>query len=122
MGKRLRQGQSDCGCIDRDLVKCIQNPKESNDEGEHSLADQLLGWLIAECRRFCQASGRDGLSDADREVLLRAFEALDWKALGNFSRNRQTLLRAIGDTLKGGLVTPGPHSCELSGHLCRRGL
>lgn len=73
----------------------------------------LLGWLIAECRRFCQASGRDGLSDADREVLLRAFEALDWKALGNFSRNRQTLLRAIGDTLKGGLVTPGPTPVNL---------
>ncbi len=68
----------------------------------------LLGWLIAECRSFCQATGRDGLSEADRALLLQAFGSLDWKALGNFARNRQTLLGVIGDTLKGGLVTPGP--------------
>ena len=73
----------------------------------------LLGWLIGECRAFCQASGRAGLSDADREVVLRAFEALDWKALGNFGRNRQPLLRVIGDTLKGGWVTPGPTRVNL---------
>jgi hypothetical protein len=33
----------------------------------------LWGWLIDECRRFCQATGRSGLSEADRETLLRAF-------------------------------------------------
>ena len=73
----------------------------------------LLSWLIGECRRFCQATGRDGLNDADRDVLLRAFAGLDWKALGNFGRNRQVLLQAIGDTFKGGLVTPGPSPVNL---------
>jgi hypothetical protein len=73
----------------------------------------LLSWLIGECRRFCQATGRDGLNDADRDVLLRAFVGLDWKALGNFGRNRQVLLQAIGDTFKGGLVTPGPSPVNL---------
>lgn len=68
----------------------------------------LFGWLIEECRRFCQATGRSGLSDADREGLLRAFEQLHWKSLGNFGRNRQGLLRAIRDMLGGELVTPMP--------------
>ncbi len=48
----------------------------------------LLGWLIGECRSFCQATGREDLSEADRALLLQAFESLDWKALGNFARNR----------------------------------
>jgi hypothetical protein len=74
----------------------------------------LLGWLIGECRSFCQATGRDGLSEADRALLLQAFESLDWKALGNFARNRQALLGVIGDTLKGGLVTPGPAAVNLN--------
>jgi len=39
----------------------------------------LWDWLIAECRRFCQATGRNGLSEADREVVLRAFEQLELK-------------------------------------------
>lgn len=73
----------------------------------------LLGWLIEECRRFCQATGRDGLSEADQEVLLQAFEKLDWKALGNLGRNRQALIRAIRDTLRGGLVTPLPSTVAL---------
>ena len=75
----------------------------------------LWGWLIDECRRFCQATGRSGLSEADREALLRAFEQLDWKALGNFGRNRQALIRTIGDILKGGLVTPLPTRVKLDG-------
>jgi len=68
----------------------------------------LLGWLIEECRRFCQATGRSGLSEADREILIKAFEELDWGVLGNFGRNRQALVRAIRDTFQGGLVTPLP--------------
>jgi len=75
----------------------------------------LLGWLIEECRRFCQATGRSGLSEADREVLIRAFEQLDWKALGNFGRNRQPLIQTIRDILKGGLVTPLPSCVKLDG-------
>jgi hypothetical protein len=75
----------------------------------------LLGWLIEECRRFCQATGRSGLSPADREVLIKAFEEVDWKSLGNFGRNRQELIRAIGDIFKGGLVTPLPSCVELNG-------
>jgi len=75
----------------------------------------LWGWLIAECRRFCQATGRDGLSQADRDVLLRAFEDLNWTALGNFGRNRHPLLRAIGDILEGGSVTPLPGRADLNG-------
>jgi hypothetical protein len=73
----------------------------------------LLGWLIAECRSFCEATGRDGLSEADRALLLQALESLEWKALGNFARNRQALLGVIGDTLKVGLVTPGPTPVNL---------
>jgi hypothetical protein len=45
----------------------------------------LLGWLIAECRRFCQATGRSGLSPADQEVLIEAFEELDWRVLDSGS-------------------------------------
>jgi hypothetical protein len=75
----------------------------------------LLGWLIGECRRFCQATGRDDLIEADREVLIEAFKQLDWKALGSFGHNRQTLIRAISDTFKGGLVTPLPSPVELNG-------
>ena len=74
----------------------------------------LLGWLIGECRSFCQATGREDLSEAHRALLLQAFESLDWKALGNFARNRQALLGVIGDTLKGGLVTPGPAAVNLN--------
>jgi hypothetical protein len=66
----------------------------------------LLGWLIEECRRFCQATGRSRLSEADREVLIRAFEQLDWNLLDNFGRNRHALIRTIRDILKGGLVLP----------------
>jgi len=73
----------------------------------------LLGWLIEESRRFCEATGRESLSEADREVLIAAFEQLDWKALHNFGRNRQVLMRAICDILKGGLVTPLPSAVEL---------
>jgi hypothetical protein len=61
-----------------------------------------------ECRRFCQATGRDALSPADQAVLMAALEDLDWKSLGNFSRNREGLLRALRDTLGGALVTPLP--------------
>ena len=75
----------------------------------------LLGWLIGECGRFCQATGRDELSEADREVLIEAFKQLDWKALGSFGHNRQALIRAISDILKGGLVTPLPSVVELNG-------
>jgi hypothetical protein len=39
----------------------------------------LLGWLIDECRRFCERTGRSGLSQADQETLIAAFEELDWK-------------------------------------------
>jgi hypothetical protein len=73
----------------------------------------LLGWLIEECRRFCQATGRNGLSAEERAVLLRAFEDLDWKSLGNFGRNRQGLMQAIRDTLSGGWVTPLPSAVAL---------
>ena len=66
----------------------------------------LLGWLIDECRRFCEQTGRSGLSQVDQEVLIEAFRQLDWKALGNFGRNRHLLLAAIRDTLNGQLVTP----------------
>jgi hypothetical protein len=72
----------------------------------------LLGWVIEECRRFCQATGRGGLSEEERAVLLRAFEELDWKSLGNCGRNRQGLIGAIRDTLAGRFVTPGP--CEVA--------
>jgi hypothetical protein len=75
----------------------------------------LVGWLIAESRRFCEATGREVLSEADRAVLIEAFEQLDWKALGNFGRNRQVLIRAICDVLKGELVTPLPCPVELDG-------
>jgi hypothetical protein len=68
----------------------------------------LLGWVIEECRRFCQASGGSGLDEEERAVLLRAFEELDWKSLGNSGRNRQGLIRAIRDILGGRFVTPGP--------------
>jgi hypothetical protein len=68
----------------------------------------LLGWVIEECRRFCQATGRNALNEADQAVLLRAFEELDWKSLGNFGRNRQGLITAIRDTLRGRFVTPLP--------------
>ena len=68
----------------------------------------LLSWLIAECRRFCEATGRSGFSAEDRAVVLRAFEELNWKSLGNFGRNRQGLLGAIRDTLGGQFVTPLP--------------
>jgi hypothetical protein len=68
----------------------------------------LLGWILDECRRFCEATGRAGLSEEDRAVLLRAFEELDWKSLGNFGRNRQGLIGAIRETLGGRFVTPGP--------------
>lgn len=68
----------------------------------------LLGWLIEECRRFCESTSRSGLSEEDRAVLLRAFEELDWKVLGNFGRNRQGLIGAIRDTLNGHFVTPMP--------------
>ena len=44
----------------------------------------LLDWLIGECRSFCQATGREDLSEADRALLLQAFESLDWKAPGEF--------------------------------------
>jgi hypothetical protein len=73
----------------------------------------LLGWLIEECRRFCQATGRSDLSQADRAVLIHAFEELDWKALGNFGRNRQELIRAIRDIFEGSLVTPLPGPVDL---------
>jgi len=68
----------------------------------------LLGWLIEECRRFCESTSRSGLSEEDRAVLLRAFEELNWKVLGNFGRNRQGLIGAIRDTLNGHFVTPVP--------------
>jgi hypothetical protein len=74
----------------------------------------LLGWLIEECQRFCQATGRDGLDESEREVVLEAFKQLDWNVLGNFGRNRQTVLQAISDILKGGLVTPLPSVVELN--------
>ncbi len=74
---------------------------------------ELLGWLIEECRRFCQATGRSGLSEADREVLIRAFEQLDWNLLDNFGRNRHALIRTLRDMLKGGLVTPLPSRVKL---------
>jgi hypothetical protein len=74
----------------------------------------LLGWLIEECRRFCQATGRSGLSQTDREVLIQAFEELDWKAVGHMGRHRQSLMGAIRDMLKGGLVTPLPSPVELN--------
>lgn len=74
----------------------------------HRHTRHLLGWLIEECRRFCQATGRDALSAEDQAVLMAALEDLDWKSLGNFSRNRDGLLRALRDTLGGGLVTPLP--------------
>lgn len=48
--------------------------------------------------------GRNGLSEEDQAVLLRAFEEIDWKGLGNFGRNRQGLIRAIRDTLSGPFV------------------
>jgi len=75
----------------------------------------LLSWLIGECRQFCQATGRDGLSETDREVLIDAFKQLDWKALGNLGRNRQMLIRSISDIFKGGLVTPLPSVVEQNG-------
>lgn len=72
------------------------------------LITPLLGWLIEECRRFCESTGRREFSPADQDVLIEAFEQLDWKSLGNFGRNRHLLLGAIGDTLKGRLLTPLP--------------
>ncbi len=66
----------------------------------------LLGWLIDECRRFCEQTGRSGLSQTDQELLIEAFKQLDWKTLGSFGRHRHLLLAAIRDTLKGQLVTP----------------
>jgi len=74
----------------------------------------LWSWLIGECRRFCQATGRDSLSEADREVLLQAFDELDWKALGSLGRNRWPWLRKICDILGGGSVTPVPGPAVLN--------
>lgn len=74
----------------------------------------LLGWLIEECRRFCETTGRSGLSPEDREILLQAFEELDWRSLGNFGRNRQSLIRAIRDVFNGALVTPLSSRVELN--------
>jgi len=68
----------------------------------------LLAWLIEECRRFCERTGRTDLSPADQEILMAAFEQLDWRGLGNLGRNRHLLLGAIRDTLGGQLVTPLP--------------
>lgn len=73
----------------------------------------LLGWVIGECRRFCQANGRGGLGEEERALLLRAFEELDWKSLGNSGRNRQGLVAAIRDLLAGRFVTPGPSAVAL---------
>jgi hypothetical protein len=73
----------------------------------------LLGWVIEECRRFCQATGRDALGEEERAVLLQAFEELDWKSLGNCGRNRQGLIGAIRDILAGRFVTPGPSAVSL---------
>jgi hypothetical protein len=69
----------------------------------------LLGWVIDECRRFCQRAGRQILSEHEQAVLFDAFEKLDWKSLGNFGRNRHLMLAAIRDTLGGQLVTPNPY-------------
>jgi len=68
----------------------------------------LLGWLIGECRRFCDKTGRTHLSQDEQEILIQAFENLDWKSVGKFGRNRYSLLAAIRDTLGGELVTPLP--------------
>ena len=68
----------------------------------------LLAWLIEECRRFCERTGRTDLSPADQEILMAAFEQLDWRGLGNLGRNRHLLLGAIRDTLGGQLLTPLP--------------
>ena len=73
----------------------------------------LLGWLIDECRRFCERTGRSSLSRADREALIEAFEQLDWKLVGSFGRHRHLLLAAVRDTLKGQLVTPYPYRVRL---------
>ncbi|MBN1910982.1 MAG: hypothetical protein JW818_14650, partial [Pirellulales bacterium] len=48
----------------------------------------LLQWLIEECHRFCERTGRTDLSSADEEILMEAFEQLDWRSLGNLGRNR----------------------------------
>jgi hypothetical protein len=36
----------------------------------------LLGWLIEECRRFRERTGRTDLSPADQKALMEAFEQL----------------------------------------------
>jgi len=73
----------------------------------------LLGWLIDECRRFCERTGRTDLSQADQEALIEAFGQLDWKLVGSFGRHRHLLLAAVRDTLKGQLVTPHPYRVRL---------
>ena len=37
----------------------------------------LLGWLIGECRRFCEQTGRCDLSQADQDALIEAFVQAD---------------------------------------------
>lgn len=74
----------------------------------------LLGWLIEECRRFCERTGLTDLSPADQRVLMEAFEQLNWRGLGNLGRNRHLLLGAIRDTLSGQLVTPLPSRVDLN--------
>ena len=73
----------------------------------------LLGWLIEECRRFCEHTGRTDLSQEDQKVLMEAFEQLNWRGLGNLGRNRHLLLGAIRDSLGGRLVTPLPSPVDL---------
>ena len=60
----------------------------------------LLGWLIDECRRFCERTGRSDLSQADQKVLIEAFEQLDWKPLGSFGRQRHLLLAANSGVIR----------------------
>jgi len=86
----------------------MQSQARMKTDAAAKLITSLLGWLIDECRRFCQITGRSEFSQADRDVLIQAFAELDWKVLGNFGRNRHLLLGAIRDTLEGRLVTPLP--------------
>ena len=75
----------------------------------------LLGWLIGECRRFCEQTGRTDLSQADQDALIEAFVQADSACLeGQLRQFRTTSSYAGGqytirDTQRGQHTITSPH-------------
>jgi hypothetical protein len=62
--------------------------------------------LLSQLRGSLAKQGRSDLTDDERDVLLEEIRNLDWSQLGNISKSRHAILRAIRDTLQGQVVTP----------------